>query len=152
MSGSSIPSTAPGPSPRAIPDWAISIALVRDGRPVLGILYAPIHDRLYEAGLGEGRLVQRRARCRSPAADALPAPGSPVRSLSSTASSGSFGPIDRLPKVPSLALRLARVAEGSIDVGLVSANAQDWDIAAADLILQEAGALLTGLDGSTARL
>jgi myo-inositol-1(or 4)-monophosphatase len=40
------------------------------------------------------------------------------------------------------------VAEGSIDVGLVSAHAQDWDIAAADLILQEAGGRLTGLDGS----
>src|SRR3712207_7214149 len=49
-------------------------------------------------------------------------------------------------KVPSLALRLARVAEGTIDVGLVSAHAQDWDIAAADLILQEAGGVLTGLD------
>ncbi|HST94323.1 MAG TPA: inositol monophosphatase family protein, partial [Microvirga sp.] len=61
----------------------------------------------------------------------------------------SFGPIERLPKVPSLALRLARVAEGSIDIGLVSANAQDWDIAAADLMLHEAGARLTGLDGST---
>ena len=44
-------------------------------------------------------------------------------------------------------LRLARVAEGSIDVGLVSANSQDWDIAAADLILHEAGAVLTDLRG-----
>jgi myo-inositol-1(or 4)-monophosphatase len=58
------------------------------------------------------------------------------------------GPVERLPKVPSLALRLARVAEGSIDVGLVSSNAQDWDIAAADLILHEAGAVLTDLGGS----
>src|SRR5687767_1991669 len=31
------------------PDWAISIALVREGKPVLGILHAPIHNRLYEA-------------------------------------------------------------------------------------------------------
>jgi myo-inositol-1(or 4)-monophosphatase len=41
------------------------------------------------------------------------------------------------------------VADGSIDVGLVSAHAQDWDIAAADLILREAGGVLTGLDGSS---
>jgi myo-inositol-1(or 4)-monophosphatase len=41
------------------------------------------------------------------------------------------------------------VAEGSIDVALVSVNAQDWDVAAADLMLHEAGAVLTGLDGST---
>jgi myo-inositol-1(or 4)-monophosphatase len=57
------------------------------------------------------------------------------------------GPIVHLPKVPSLALRLARVAEGSIDVGLVSSNSHDWDIAAADLILHEAGALLTDFSG-----
>ena len=76
-------------------------------------------------------------------------PGWPVPSPSSTGSSAASGPIEHLPKVPSLALRLARVADGSIDVGLVSANAQDWDIAAADLILHEAGGLLTDLDGST---
>jgi myo-inositol-1(or 4)-monophosphatase len=60
-----------------------------------------------------------------------------------------MNPIDHLPKVPSLALRLARVADGSIDVGLVSSSAHDWDIAAADLILHEAGALLTDLGGET---
>lgn len=42
-------------------------------------------------------------------------------------------------RVPSLALRVVRVAEGSIDVGLVSPNARDWDLAGADLILREAG-------------
>ena len=130
------------------PDWAISIALVRDGRPVLGVLYAPIHDRLYEARIGEGAWCNGE-RMQVSTADALPAakvagPKPLVDRLER-----SFGQIERLPKVPSLALRLARVAEGSIDIGLVSANAQDWDIAAADLMLHEAGALLTGLDGST---
>jgi myo-inositol-1(or 4)-monophosphatase len=57
------------------------------------------------------------------------------------------GPVERLPKVPSLALRIARVAEGSIDVGLVSHNSQDWDIAAADLLLREAGGRLTDFAG-----
>jgi myo-inositol-1(or 4)-monophosphatase len=58
------------------------------------------------------------------------------------------GRLDRLPKIPSLALRLVRVAEGSLDVGLVSANSCDWDLAGADLILQEAGGRITGLDGT----
>lgn len=130
------------------PDWAISIALVRDGRPILGILHAPIHERLYEAKLGGGAwcngerlqvaevvtLLHARVAGPKPLVDQL---------------ERHMGPVERLPKIPSLALRLARVAEGSIDIGLVSANAQDWDIAAADLILQEAGGRLTGLDGST---
>jgi myo-inositol-1(or 4)-monophosphatase len=130
------------------PDWAISIALVRDGKPVLGVLHAPIHDRLYEARLGEGAWSNGE-RLQLPATDA-PAP--PVRVAGPKPLvdrlERHISPIERLPKVPSLALRLARVADGSIDVGLVSAHAQDWDIAAADLILQEAGGRLTGLDGS----
>jgi len=53
----------------------------------------------------------------------------------------------RVDRVPSLALRVARVADGSIDVGLVSTDARDWDLAAADLILREAGGAVCGLDG-----
>ncbi len=130
------------------PDWAISIALVRDGKPVLGILHAPIHDRLYEARLGEGAW-SNGARLQLPEAETLPDPARVAgpKPLVDRLERHIY-PVERLPKVPSLALRLARVAEGSIDVGLVSAHAQDWDIAAADLILQEAGGRLTGLDGA----
>ena len=39
------------------------------------------------------------------------------------------------------------MAEGSIDVGLVTSGARDWDIAAADLILREAGGVLTDMAG-----
>jgi len=128
------------------PDWAVSIALVMDGAPVLGVLYAPIHDRLYEAVLGEGAWCDGQ-RLRLPET----APAAPLRLAGPKPLVDRFehhtGPIERLPKVPSLALRLARVAEGSIDVGLVSRNSQDWDIAAADLILREAGGLLTDFAG-----
>jgi myo-inositol-1(or 4)-monophosphatase len=129
------------------PDWAISIALVTDGVPVLGVLHAPIHEHLYEARINAGarrdgeQLVLSGDNPRLPARVAGPKP------LVDRFARGT-GPIEHLPKVPSLALRLARVAEGSIDVGLVSANAQDWDIAAADLILREAGGLLTDLAGA----
>lgn len=129
------------------PDWAISIALVKDGKPILGILHAPIHERLYEARLGEGAWCNGE-KLQVSEAETLPharvaGPKPLVDRLER-----HLGPVERLPKVPSLALRLARVAEGSIDIGLVSAHSQDWDIAAADLILQEAGGRLTGLDGS----
>jgi myo-inositol-1(or 4)-monophosphatase len=129
------------------PDWSISIALVESGRPVLGVLHAPIHDRLYEARLGVGawcngeRLQVSEAESLKRARVAGPKP-------LVDRFERRMGAVERLPKVPSLALRLARVAEGSIDVGLVSSNSQDWDIAAADLILHEAGALLTDFAGT----
>lgn len=131
------------------PDWAVSIALVKDGVPVLGILHAPAHERLYEARLGVGawcngeRLrLPDAAPAAQPAATRVAGPKPLVDRLER-----GLGPVERLPKVPSLALRLARVAEGSIDIGLVSHNSQDWDVAAADLILREAGGLLTDFAG-----
>ena len=53
---------------------------------------------------------------------------------------------DAAEKIPSLALRLARIADGTIDAGLVSPDARDWDLAAAHLVLDEAGGQLS--DGS----
>ncbi|NIX76647.1 3'(2'),5'-bisphosphate nucleotidase CysQ [Microvirga terricola] len=130
------------------PDWSISIALVAEGRPLLGVVHAPIHDRLYEAQAGSGaacngqRLSVGDAKHPDPLRVAGPQPL--IDRLSR-----QIGPIEHLPKVPSLALRLARVAEGAIDVGLVSKDSHDWDIAAADLILQEAGAVLTDFEGAS---
>jgi myo-inositol-1(or 4)-monophosphatase len=129
------------------PDWAISIGLVIDGRPVMGVIYAPILDRLYEASLGGGAWCNG-ARLQVAAATTLEGarvagPKPLVDKLQRRA-----GAVTTLPKVPSLALRLARVAEGSIDVGLVSSNSHDWDIAAADLILHEAGGVLTDFGGA----
>jgi myo-inositol-1(or 4)-monophosphatase len=51
------------------------------------------------------------------------------------------------PKVHSLALRMARTAAGRLDVAFASADSHDWDLAAADLIVHEAGGALTGFDG-----
>ena len=57
------------------------------------------------------------------------------------------GGVQRISHVPSLAYRLAMVADGRIDATLVKRNSHDWDLAAADLILQQAGGLLVTLDG-----
>jgi myo-inositol-1(or 4)-monophosphatase len=51
--------------------------------------------------------------------------------------------------VHSLALRLARVAQGRLDIAFASDASHDWDLAAADLLVHEAGGTLTTLDGRT---
>ena len=58
----------------------------------------------------------------------------------------------RRPRLPSLAMRIARVATGECDVALARENSYDWDIAAADLILHEAGGVLTDWHGTRAVL
>jgi myo-inositol-1(or 4)-monophosphatase len=42
-------------------------------------------------------------------------------------------------------MRIARVASGHLDAAFASEHAHDWDIAAADLILEEAGGILASL-------
>jgi myo-inositol-1(or 4)-monophosphatase len=126
-------------------DWSVSIALLAAGRPLLGVVYAPAHKALYEARRGggarrDGEAIKVSGADR-PAGLSVAGPKTLVDRLES-----GLGVLKRPPRIPSLALRLVRVAEGSIDCGLVSARSCDWDLAAADLILTEAGGLLTDLN------
>jgi myo-inositol-1(or 4)-monophosphatase len=54
-----------------------------------------------------------------------------------------------MPRVHSLALRLVRVAQAELDGAIAGGNANDWDLAAADLLVHEAGGVMTSLDGRT---
>ncbi|MCW6507136.1 3'(2'),5'-bisphosphate nucleotidase CysQ [Lichenifustis flavocetrariae] len=126
--------------------WAVSVALVSGERPVSGVVYAPALGKLYQATLGHG------ATCN----DEVLATGERAEIAGATVAGpqtfvGSFaarGRMTYVEKVPSLACRFVRVAEGLYDVGISSSNAHDWDMAAADLILEEAGGLLTDGNGS----
>jgi myo-inositol-1(or 4)-monophosphatase len=55
--------------------------------------------------------------------------------------------VEIVPKIHSLALRLARVAQGAIDIGFAARASNDWDLAAADLLVHEAGGALTDVGG-----
>ena len=128
-------------------DWSVAIALLRDDVPVLGIVYAPAHETLFlaERGRGARRNGDPIEVSRAPNLDGISVAGpQPFVDRLEARVSG----LKRPPRIPSLALRIARVAEGAIDAGLVSADARDWDIAAADLVLREAGGTLTGTDGA----
>ncbi|MBB5752111.1 3'(2'),5'-bisphosphate nucleotidase CysQ [Prosthecomicrobium pneumaticum] len=125
--------------------WTVSIAVVEHGRPVAAALYAPALDELFEARTGGGATLGGRplALATPPALDAAHIAG-PRRQAKLLGT--------RAPDfVPSLAYRIALVATGRIDVAIAGPNAQDWDIAAADLIVAEAGGLLADLDGAPPR-
>lgn len=127
-------------------DWSISAALVEDGRPIIAALYAPVTEEIFLAARGGGATLN----------------GSPIRVSGSEGLRGArtAGPkryLDRLanlaegtlpqPKIHSLALRFARVAQGALDVAFASGGSHDWDLAAADLLVHEAGGALTDFAG-----
>jgi myo-inositol-1(or 4)-monophosphatase len=129
------------------PDWSIVIALLEDDKPVLGVVYAPALDVSYEAVIGGGAFCNNvKMQVSAPDSWGVPRIAGPVSLIDRL--KPDFRDCYKHPKIPSLALRIARVAEGIIDAGLVTANARDWDLAAADLILQEAGGFLSDIEGS----
>ncbi|MDI4658230.1 3'(2'),5'-bisphosphate nucleotidase CysQ [Xanthobacter autotrophicus] len=127
-------------------DWAVSVALVEQGRPILAALFAPATGELFTAEAGRGAVR-----------NGIPLKVAPRHTLDGARVAGPpadldtlarRAPVERLPRVRSLALRLARVATGEIDVAFAAGNSNDWDLAAADLIVHEAHGLLTTRDGT----
>jgi myo-inositol-1(or 4)-monophosphatase len=55
---------------------------------------------------------------------------------------------DISPRVPSLAYRFCLAARGTVDFAVAMENSHDWDIAAADCVLEEAGAHLVDATGN----
>lgn len=137
------------------PDWSIAVALLSRGEPVIGGVFAPATDQFYEAVAGEGATlngVPIRVAPQAALEGARITGPKPMqdRLLDGAARLGTRPAVTVIERVPSLALRLARVAEGRIDLGLVSRNARDWDLAGADLIVREAGGAVCDLQGRPA--
>lgn len=128
-------------------DWAVSIALVNDGTPVLAALFNPVTGVLIYAEAGDG--VFREAS--DGTVTRLEPTGKAVLKDALIAYPGSARPTQpyrKAPRLASLALRLAEVATGCFDGCIASPGAKHWDIAAADLIVREAGLRLVDKRGA----
>jgi myo-inositol-1(or 4)-monophosphatase len=131
-----------------LPEFTISVALLADDLPVLGVVANPATGEWFEAERTCGAW-QGAVRLRASTHDTL-AGG---RLLSSPTEMRRRDWLALLPEVvftdlSSLAYKLALVAAGRFD-GLVSRRAShDWDVAAAQLLISEAGGQLSGADGS----
>jgi myo-inositol-1(or 4)-monophosphatase len=126
---------------RKRPGWCVSVALVEDRVPVLGVLAAPVRGELWTAARGLGSKRN----------------GEPLRVSPRSELAGARVPADQLPKVDrdltavdkpnSIALRIAMVAAGEADLLATLRWGFEWDIAAAALIAEEAGATVSGALG-----
>jgi len=130
------------------PDWAISAALVENGRPIAACLYAPALDEFFAAWADAGSTLNGNAIAATPGADLhgirVAGPQKFLERLSAI-----LPPFTKLPRGHSLALRFARVAQGLCDAAFAGGNSHDWDLAAADLLVHQAGGVLTPLVGGT---
>ncbi|BDA82826.1 3'(2'),5'-bisphosphate nucleotidase CysQ [Aureimonas sp. SA4125] len=127
--------------------WCVSIAVVEAGRPVAGVIDAPAKNEVFSAVAGgtarlNGALLQLAPRSHGgPLTVSMP---DPMRRRLGTAILAGLS-FER--NAPSLAYRLALVAAGRLDGTLIRPEANDWDIAAGDLILERAGGALVDRAG-----
>ncbi len=129
-------------------DWAVSAALVADGRPVAACLYAPALDEFFEARTGSGATLNGAPISVSGGTEIAHARIAGPRKLMERLETFA-PPFAIMPRVRSLALRLTRVAQGVFDAAIAGGNSHDWDLAAADLLVHEAGGTLTPVGGGT---
>ena len=126
---------------RGRPGWAVSVALVEERLPRIGVLAAPMRDEHWTAERGKGAWrnnVRLQVSGRQELAGArVPADQLPIVDADLVA----------VPKPNSIALRIALVAAGEADLVATLRWGFEWDIAAAALIASEAGATVTGALG-----
>ncbi|MDJ0642162.1 MAG: 3'(2'),5'-bisphosphate nucleotidase CysQ [Erythrobacter sp.] len=121
--------------------WAVSVALISAGRPLIGILSAPARDEEWCAVAGQGATLNEES----------------IMASARENFSGARIPIDQLPSVDSdlvmvekpnsIALRIAMVAADRADLVATLRWGFEWDVAAATLIAREAGAQVSDVFG-----
>jgi myo-inositol-1(or 4)-monophosphatase len=131
-----------------LPDWSVSVALVENGRPIAACLFAPVSEEFFLAIAGAGATRNGAAIAVSNGADLAQARiAGPKRLLERLQAVSP--PFTVMPRTHSLALRLARVAEGTFEAAFAGGNSHDWDLAAADLLVHEAGGALSPFGGGS---
>jgi myo-inositol-1(or 4)-monophosphatase len=129
-----------------VPQFAVSIGLVVEGQPVLGIVYNPAVGQLFRACRGQGAMMNGQpirisAYSRVEGASLLVSRSEPKQKFQ------SFAGLCKLEPVGSIAYRLAQVARGEGDATLTFRSLREWDICAGVLIVEEAGGLVIDGDG-----
>jgi myo-inositol-1(or 4)-monophosphatase len=123
--------------------WCVSVALVADGKPVFAVMAAPATQQLWVAEAAKG------VHCN----------GKLLSGSTRTEFTGARVPADDLPKVDrdlkavhkpnSIAMRMTMVACDRADLVATLRWGNEWDVAAAHLVAQEAGAAITDALGGT---
>jgi 3'(2'), 5'-bisphosphate nucleotidase len=138
-------------------EFTVNIALIEEDRPILGVVYAPVIDKLYFAARGAGS-YRTEGNVTMPIKVA-PATNESTRLVVSRHHASEQETLAHLrdqakgcePIVMGSSLKFCLIAEGAADVYPRNGPTMEWDTAAAQCILEEAGGSVTDLEGNTIR-
>ena len=123
------------------PHFTICAAVVEEARPVAGVVLNPVTGENFAASLGAGAFLN---------GDPIHVGGGAgiagCRLLGNRQVFADWPPM-HIENFSSIAYRVALVAAARFDAMISLTSKRDWDLAAADIILTEAGGLLVGGDG-----
>ena len=133
---------------RGTDQWCVCAGLVENGVAIAGVIAQPLARQFYEASSGAGAFVN----------------GQPIHTLNDDCIAGCHiimhddlrrskkwhapWPELKVSMSTSMALRLCNVAAGQADATIAISGKSDWDLAAADILVHEAGGKVTGLSGN----
>ena len=137
-----------------IPQFAISIALQREGTIIAGVIYNPANEELYIAERGKGaflndqrlRVAGRRKLNECVIACGLPHIGRGDHELSRLEMTAIQDKVAGLRRFGAASLDMAFIASGRLD-GYWERNLQSWDIAAGQIMVRESGGIVSGIEG-----
>ncbi len=126
--------------------WCVSVALVENGKTIAGVLDCPARGEVFTATLGGGSYLNGQRL-------AVSASSTPLRIAGAKSwLRGLAGKVGNEPEqighIPSLAYRIAAIADNRFDGTFVKPDCHDWDIAAAELVLAEAGGQMRDSSGA----
>ena len=123
------------------PHFTICAALVQDTRPIAGVVFNPATNECFTAQLGHGAFLNGEAIRANDRAEIAG-----CRLLGDKKLFAAWPPM-HIESFSSIAYRMALVAAARFDAMISLTAKRDWDLAAADIILAEAGGRLVGADG-----
>jgi len=135
-------------------EFSIMVGLVENGKPVLDIVYAPALDKIYYAEKGQGAFVESNGKTKKLKVSTH----SNYQDWTILVSRNHLGKeevtlsekLNFKKKKPtgSIGVKLGIIAEGSAEMYLHAIDKTwEWDVAAAEIILNEAGGTVTDIDG-----
>ncbi|HVG44415.1 MAG TPA: 3'(2'),5'-bisphosphate nucleotidase CysQ [Longimicrobium sp.] len=134
------------------PEFAISVALVDRGSAVVGVVLNPATGELYHAVAGGGAFLNG-----APIHVSATDEAAQVRRIAASRWEMGRGELDRfaapwqVSPLGSTAYKMAKVADGSVDVFVSAGPKNEWDVAGAAVIVAEAGGRVTGPAGAELR-
>ena len=124
-----------------LPEYAISVGLVREGRCILGVIHQPVTQHTWWAELGKGAFYNGEPTHTQE--------GHTLLASRSETRHGEFSAMTDWHTVAlgSIALKLAYVASGQGSVTVSRGPKWEWDVCAGSLIVQEAGGACSDMFG-----